>query len=448
MSTRRLYLLFALLALLVFATPAASSAAEDYVSGEVIVKYNDDTTEHAEAVVEQEAGTQTETLLPGGSEQLAIEDGETVAETVDELREDPNVAYAVPNLVARAARFIPNDPELGLQWNFFEDFGIGMPEAWPLAQAAGAPGGKGAVVAVLDSGVAYEDYGRFRRAPDLRRSSFVSGHDFIEGDNHPNDSFGHGTHVAGTIAQSTNNRQAVAGIAYNAKVMPLRVLDSEGLGDSVAIAQAIRYAARRGADVINLSVEFDDYVVASQIPDIIAAIRYAHRRGVVMVAAAGNNEFGGGPVAYPARAKEVIAVGATTEHGCLAWYSNRGPELDLAAPGGGTDADPKYPAEVPFCRPNESGHSIFQQTFTRRRPTRFRLVKRYDGTSMASPHVAGVAALVIASGKLGPHPSPAAVERHLEATARDLGAPGADSRYGFGLVDAARALGCPPATPC
>jgi len=129
MSTRRLYLLLALLALLVCATPVASAVAEDHVPGEVSVKYNDDTTEHAEAVVEREAGTDTETLLPGGSEQLAIEDGETVAETVDELRQDPNVAYAVPNLVVHAASFIPNDPELGLQWNFFEDFGIGMPEA-------------------------------------------------------------------------------------------------------------------------------------------------------------------------------------------------------------------------------------------------------------------------------------------------------------------------------
>ena len=445
MSTRRLTLPFALLALLAFAAPAA---AEEYVPGEVIVKYRDGTTATAQEVVEQEAGTETETVLPGGSEQLAIEDGETVAETVDELRADPNVAYAVPNLVAHAAQFIPNDPGVRLQWNLFEEFGVGMPEAWPLAEAAGAPGGKGAVVAVLDSGVAYENYRRYRRAPDLRRSSFVSGRDFIDGDKHPNDSFGHGTHVSGTIAQSTNNGRAVAGIAYNAKVMPLRVLDSQGLGDSVAIARAIRYAARRGADVINLSVEFDDYVVASQIPDILAAIRYAHRRGSVLVAAAGNDEFGGGRVAYPARAREVIAVGATTDNGCLAWYSNRGRQLDLSAPGGGVDADPQYPAELGLCRPDEGGQSIFQQTFTRRRPTRFRLVRRYDGTSMASPHVAGIAALVIASGKLGADPSPDAVQQHLQATARDLGAPGPDSRYGFGLVDASRALSCPPATAC
>ncbi len=412
---RPLSLLFALLALLLLAGPAA---AADYVPGEVIVKYRES----------------------GPAEQLEIEDGETVAQTVEELRDRPDVTYAAPNLLAHAASFIPNDPGVSLQWNLFEEYGVGMPDAWALAEASGAPGGRGAVVAVLDSGVAYEDYGRHRRAPDLRRSSFVGGYDFIDDDRHPNDTFGHGTHVAGTIAQATNNGQGVAGIAYNAKIMPLRVLDSYGYGDSVAIARAIRYAATHGADVINLSVEFDDYVVASQIPGILDAIRFAHRRGVVIVGAAGNNELGGGRVAYPARASEVIAVGATTAHGCLAWYSNRGGDLDLTAPGGGNDDDPRAEAEVPLCRPDEGGLSIFQQTFTRRRPTSFKLVRRYDGTSMASPHVAAVAALLIASGRLGPDPSPVAVQQHLQATARDLGAPGFDSRYGWGLVNGAQAL--------
>jgi serine protease len=411
---RPLSLLLALLALTVSAAPAA---AADYVPGEVIVKYRDG----------------------GSAKQMQLEDGETVTQAVEELSDDPEVAYAAPNLIAHAASFMPNDPGVGLQWNLFEQFGVGMPEAWTLAEASGAPGGRGAVVAVLDSGVAFENYERHRRAPDLRRSGFVKGYDFIDGDSHANDTFGHGTHVAGTIAQATNNGQGVAGIAYNAKIMPLRVLDGY-YGDSVAIARAIRYAAKRKVDVINLSVVFDDYVVASQIPGIIDAIRFAHRRGVVMVGAAGNNEFGGGRVAYPAKADEVIAVGATTAHGCLAWYSNRGDELDLSAPGGGNDADPRSEAEVPFCRPDEGGQSIFQQTFTRRHPTRFRLVRRYSGTSMASPHVAGIAALLIASGKLGPNPSPQAVQQHLQATARDLGAPGVDSRYGWGLVDAGSAL--------
>jgi len=445
MPTRRLSFLLALLALPAFAAPAA---ATDYVPGEVIVKYRDGTSARVEADIEQEAGTETETLLPGGSEQLQIKDNETVEETVEDLRLDPNVAYAVPNVVAHAAQFIPNDPGVRLQWNLFDEFGIGMPEAWSLAEDAGAPGGRGAVVALLDSGVAYEDYGRYRRAPDLRRSSFVRGYDFIDGDHHPNDVYGHGTHVAGTIAQATNNGRGVTGIAYNAKIMPLRVLDGYGLGDSAAIARAIRYAVKHRADVINLSLEFDSEVAAAEIPGIISAIRFAHRRGAVMVGAAGNDSFGGRRVAYPARAAEVISVGATTQHGCLAWYSNRGNELDLSAPGGGTDDKPQSPAELALCRPKEGAGSIFQETFTRRRPSHFELVKRYDGTSMASPHVAGIAALLIASGKLGPNPSPSAVQQHLQATARDLGDPGFDSRYGWGLVDGARALRCPPATPC
>ena len=414
MRTRCLSLL-ALLSLLVLAAPAA---AAEYVPGEVIVKYREG----------------------GSAQQLQIDEGETVTQTVEELSADPEVKYAVPNLVAHAASFMPNDPGVNLQWNLFEQYGVGMPEAWTLAESTGAPGGRGAVVAVLDSGVAYENYGRHRRAPDLRPSSFVKGYDFIDEDTHPNDTFGHGTHVAGTIAQATNNGRGVAGIAYNAKIMPLRVLDSYGYGDSVAIARAIRYAAKRDVDVINLSVEFDDYVVASQIPGIIDAIRFAHRRGVVMVGAAGNDELGGGRVAYPARAREMIAVGATTEHGCLAWYSNRGHGLDLSAPGGGNDATPSSDAEVPLCHPEEGGPSIYQQTFTRKSPTRFKLVRRYDGTSMASPHVAGIAALLIASGRLGPNPTPMAVQQHLQATARDLGAPGFDSRYGYGLVDGGRAL--------
>ena len=133
-----------------------------------------------------------------------MDQGDTVAETVRELRRDPDVKYAVPNYIARASAFSPNDPGYRLQWNLFGSYGVNMPEAWDLASARGAPGGRGAVVAVLDTGVAYRRLGRFRRAPDLRR--FARGYDFVGEDRFPNDHNGHGTHVAGTIAQSTNNR--------------------------------------------------------------------------------------------------------------------------------------------------------------------------------------------------------------------------------------------------
>jgi serine protease len=418
-------LLLAIGALAALLTPALPAAADDYVPGEVVVKY--------------EGGA--------GARVHQIDDGDSVRETIAELRDNPRVKYAVPNHIARASQtFTPNDPGFRRQWNLFEPFGIGMPEAWSLAAAAGAPGGEGALVAVLDSGVAFERYKRYRRAPDLNKKTFVKGYDFIDRDKHPNDVFGHGTHVAGTIAQATNNATGAAGIAYGASIMPLRVLDSAGSGDSVAIAKAIRYAARHDADVINLSLEFELDVVPSEIPEILAAIRFAHRRGSLIVGAAGNGF--GRKVAYPARADQVVAVGATTRSGCRSDYSNGGPDLDVVAPGGGVDAEARTQEELDLCDPSGASDWIFQETFRGRGVQNFGMPRGYEGTSMAAPHVSAIAALVIATGKLGPNPSPDALETHILATARDLGRPGMDGRYGAGLVDAARALRCPPATAC
>jgi serine protease len=439
----RIPFLTAALAAIALAVPSLAMAG-DYVPGQVIVKYKDGTSATVQDKVEASTGTEGKHGVPGGSDQLAIEDGASVRQTVSELKKNPNVAYAVPNYIAhatgtyptRSSGFIPNDPGFGLQWNLSGPFGIHMPEAWDLASMRGAPGGRGAVVAVLDTGVAYQRFHRYRRVPDLNR--FVRGYDFVANDRHPNDQNGHGTHVAGTIADSTNNSIGTAGIAYAAKIMPVRVLDADGAGDTVAIARGLRYAAKRRVAVINLSLEFDSSVRASQIPDIVRAIRYARRRGVLIVAAAGNQAAS--LTAYPARARNVMAVAATTVRGCQADYSNSGFDIDISAPGGGTDAantDTPYDAAV--CRPDETGPYIFQQTFTRG-VRKFGLPGGYEGTSMAAPHVAGVAALVIASGRLGRHPSPRAVEEHLEHTARDIGAPGFDPRYGNGLLDAAAAL--------
>ena len=431
----RIPFLMAAVAAISLAAPSLA-AAGGYVPGEVIVRYKDGTTGKIQQKVQSKTGTDAEQPVPGGSQQLGIEDGESVKETVAELSKDPNVEYAVPNFRARASGFIPNDPGFRLQWNLSGPFGINMPEAWELALNRGAGGGRGAVVAVLDTGVAYQDFRRFRRVPDLNR--FVRGYDFVGNDSHPNDQNGHGTHVAGTIAESTHNHIGTAGIAYAAKIMPVRVLDADGAGDTVAIARGLRYAAKRRVAVINLSLEFDSSVRASQIPDIVRAIRYAHKRGVMIVAAAGNQAAS--ITAYPARARHVTAVAATTVRGCQADYSNSGFDIDVTAPGGGTDAaNVDTPHDARVCRPDQPGPYIYQQTFTSGVRS-FGLPGGYEGTSMAAPHVSGVAALVIATHRLGMRPTPAAVERHLEQTARDLGRPGFDPRYGHGLLDAAAAL--------
>jgi serine protease len=409
---RALLLPATLAALALTAAPAFATPA--YVPGEVIVKRDG------------AASSQTVQVPPG----------ESVRETVDALDDRPGVAYARPNYIARASAYTPNDPSFPLQWNLAGPAGINMPEAWGIARQRKRAGGKGAVIAVLDTGVAYQRFRRFRRAPDLNR--FVKGYDFVARDRHPNDQNGHGTHVAGTIAQSTGNAYGTAGIAYRARIMPVRVLDSSGAGDTISIARGIRYAARHGADVINLSLEFDAAVRGAQIPDIVSALRYARSRGTVVVAAAGNQ--GNPQVAYPARARHVVAVAATTVRGCQAEYSNSGSHVDLAAPGGGADAaNSDSPYDVAVCRPDLRGQYIFQETFDGS-VARFGLPPGFEGTSMAAPHVSGVAALLIGSRRLGRNPTPQAVENRLEDTARDIGVPGWDARYGAGLLDAAAAL--------
>jgi serine protease len=425
--------------------PAAASAAA-IVPGKVIVGYRSGATRADRGAVQKVTGTRFGGALPGGWRTLTIKDGKSVARTIAELRKQPKVAYAVPDYVVRAAEFIPNDPGRGtqaggwqqLQWNFVGQWGVHAPQAWEYARQAGAPGGKGVVVAVIDSGVAYEDYGRFRRAPDLYPGLFTRAkYDWVDKDRHPDDEESHGTHVTGTIAQKTNNGFGVTGLAYGVKIMPLRVLDAQGNGDGADIARAIRFAVQNGAKVINMSVEFDTSLRAGDIPEVISAIHYATRHNVTLVAASGNE--GITKVAYPARDPEVISVGATTFDGCLADYSNAGRGLDLVAPGGGQDAAfTGNASDRTNCNPAGADHHIVQETLWGS-VSRFRLVG-FEGTSFATPHVTAAAALLIATKRLGPNPTPAQIKDRLKATARDLGPPGYDSYYGAGLLDAAAAL--------
>jgi serine protease len=419
------------------ALPAAAEANGTGAPGRIVVGYSVRPSARAK---ESQAGA--EEAAPR-TEVIARPSGESLAAALKSVRSRPGVSWAVPDYLAHASgTIIPNDEGItteaggweSLQWNFDGTFGVGAPEAWANVAADGEPGGRGVVVAVLDTGVAYANRGPFRRSPDFGAFQFVKGYDFVARNPYPNDRNGHGTFVAGVIAEQTNNKIGVTGLAYGARIMPVRVLDTQGEGEASTIAEGVRFAVTHGAQVINLSLEFSPGVTAADIPELLEALRFAHRRGVLVVAAAGNE--GHEAVAYPARAPDVVSVGATTEHGCLAAYSNDGAGMTLVAPGGGPDANL---AGDPNCTPEQSGRDVFQVTFTGSSVRRFGIPTGYEGTSMATPHVAATAALVIASGVLGRHPTPAQLTARLTATARKLGGGGDEALYGAGLVDAAAA---------
>jgi serine protease len=487
------------------ATPAAA-----YVPGVVVVGYGNSNSPAARAAIVHAAGAVDPIPLEGRTRLLTLRPGASVPAAIARLHHTHDVAWAVPDYIAHEATLpqntsaaasaqatdalaaaampaesstagamptesstagampaaadalaartaasepFPNDPGTAgtpggwqqLQWNFVGTFGVDAPDAWNNLIADHAPGGRGVIVAVLDTGVAYANRGPFRISPDFYPYQFVAGYDFVGHTRYPNDRNGHGTDVAGTIAEATNNHKGLTGLAYGVHLMPVRVLNSEGNGDASTIAKGVRFAVNHGARVINLSLEFPTGIGAADIPELISALRYADRRRVVVVAAAGNEAHAA--AAYPARAPHVIAVGASTEHGCLASYSNYGTGLTLVAPGGGPDA--ALPGD-PNCHPEAPpGQDVFQVTFTGSSPRKFGIPDGYEGTSMATPHVAATAALVIASGVLGRHPTPAQVARRLIATARPLGGPTDRKLYGAGLLDAAAATapGGPGAVP-
>ena len=327
------------------------------------------------------------------------------------------VRYAERNYCVHTT-FIPDDKLYSYQWNFDNAAAndIRVQEAWDIEE-----GDPNVIVAVVDSGVAYEDYDIYRRAPDLASTRFVPGYDFVHDDNHPNDDHGHGTHVAGTIAQSTNNLIGVAGVAFRCSIMPVKAVDEQGVGDVFTISLGILFAVEHGARVISLSVGGLEPSTTLR-----NAVKTAYERGVTVVAAAGNEYTRRNRPSYPAAYTDYcIAVGAVRYDLTRAPYSSTGPYVSLVAPGGDLTVDQ-----------NGDGYpdGILQQTF-KSDPNDF-AYWFFQGTSMATPHVSGLAALLASHGVTAPDK----IREAMEQTARDLGLPDWDPQYGWGMIDAHAAL--------
>jgi serine protease len=370
----------------------------------------------------------------------------------------PEVEFAEPDAIHRM-QATPADPSFSRQWHMRV---MNLERAWDINDGA-----RDVVVAVIDSGLAMANDvlrfprffgGRlqiidvpFARATDIASTGrLVAPYDFFYEDDLPYDMDGHGTHVTGTLAQLSNGESGV-GVAYNARVMPLKVcigewevlfaLAQDGVSTVPPIfeggacfasdeARAIRYAADNGAKVMNLSLGGTTASAATQ-----SALQYAVSRGVFVTLAAGNEFEDGNQPGYPAvyarDIEGVMAVGAVGQDLNRAYYSNTGDYVEIVGPGGNT-------------RVGGAAGRVWQQTYrasglsTNQLAPRFDLLEddAYQGTSMAAPHVAGLAALLYSQGIR----TPAAIEQAIRQFARDRGTAGRDNEYGFGLVDARATL--------
>jgi serine protease len=399
-----------------------------FVPGELIVKFKDSADDQRMVGDIQVIGGRWARRSAFGPRYLVSLDADAgVPDAVARLASMPEVDYAEPNGVVRAyqaaGRFTPNDRLFPLQWHMKM---VDAERTWAIQK-----GDPSVVVAVLDTGIAYEDFGPFRKAPDFGTTTFVTGFNVITGSSHANDDNFHGTHVASTIAEATNNSEGVAGLAFGCALMPVKVLDREGFGSFFDVAEGIDFATNftqggtKPVKVINLSLGGDSTSLTLQ-----QAVDRAVTAGIVVVAAAGNESQA--TVGFPASLPNVIAVGAVDGRKRKAPYSNFGRELDVVAPGGDIFRDDDGDG-----RPD----GVLQQTFD---PDTAELLGRFDdfgyffvvGTSQATPHVSAVAALLVRQGIT----NPAAVQAAIEQTAEDLGDPGRDDAFGHGLIRPSLAL--------
>lgn len=351
--------------------------------------------------------------------------GRSAPEMVAELADRPEVMSASLDYLIQldptgsqpfeepiAAAFTPNDEFYSYQWHFPP---VQAPDAWDQGT------GSGVTVAVIDSGIS-------QGGEDLDCHTFVHPYNTLTDTAGPaaaSDDNGHGTHVAGTVAQCTNNGVGVAGIAFNASLMPVKVLDANGSGTDSSLAEGIEWARTHGADIINMSLGFDCGVVgwpACSVGIINDAIEAAVADDIVVVAASGNSSQS--VVGHPANHPDVIAVGAVDYNLDLTGYSNRGSALSVVAPGGDTSQDVNNDGFV---------DGVLQETFD----SGGWAYHFFQGTSMATPHVAGAAALI---RSLAPAATSTEIRQALESTAVDLGPGGFDNQYGHGLIQILDAL--------
>ncbi len=316
-------------------------------------------------------------------------------------------------LSPQSRRAYPNDPYYSYQWHMPM---VQSDAAWALTRGAHV------VVAVVDTGVT--------RGTDLQCRTFVAPFNAItdtEGEMAVRDGSGHGTHVIGTIAQCTNNNLGVVGLAPSVDIMPVKALGGDGSGSFFDVGQGIRWAVDHGADVINLSLGADcqnqTFEDGCHDPYVDEALEYAASHDVVVVAAAGNDARS--TPGYPANHPDVMAVSAVTMQKQLAYYSDHGSKISVAAPGGDIRRDTNH---------DNLADGVVQQTFNQYGVWGY---YPFQGTSMASPHVAAAAALLRA---YVPQATRLQVQQALEQTAKDLGTPGKDNNFGYGLIQVADAL--------
>ena len=395
-------------------------------AGELIVLFKEAVTERAASLaLRSVGGREARQAAHGRHFRVALDPDVSVSEAVRRLRDLSEVEYAEANLIRlkhQGTTLLPNDRFFRAQWNMRL---IGAPRAWGIQR-----GSSSVVVAVLDTGVAFEDFGPYRKAPDWGSVRFLQGFDAVNGDGRANDDEYHGTHVASTVAEATNNGEGVTGLAFGCSIMPVKVLDQEGSGDDFTVAEGIDYVTnfREGGSnpvkVINLSLGGPGGSETLR-----RAVDRATQAGILVVASSGND--GAGEIDFPAGFDNVIAVGAVGPGKQRAPYSNFGSALDLMAPGGDFDRDDD----------NDRNPDLVYQQMP---DPDFLDLGRHDefcycgleGTSMASPHVAALAALLFSQG-IG---DARAVRAALEQTAEDLGATGRDDQFGHGLIRPEKAL--------